>query len=155
MPMSAISSKHVNHARFSNQANSKLPGMFSLLSPTASQAGLSSSHAAMTQHHLAPYAIFCYYFRDLRVPVRLRIDGGPQFMSREFTAFLDLWGVRHIVISPHYPQSNGHIESAVKSVKHLILKVTSNGNIDCEEFDRSLLELRNTPYYTGRSPAHI
>ena len=29
------------------------------------------------------------------------------------------------------------------------------GNIDCEEFDQGLLELRNTPNATGRSPAQI
>ena len=98
---------------------------------------------------------FRHYFRDMGVPVRLRTDGGPQFTSRDFAAFLDRWGVRHVVSSPHYPQSNGHAEAAVKSVKHLILKVAPSGNIDCENFDRGLLELRNTPNYTGRSPAQV
>lgn len=98
---------------------------------------------------------FRCYFRDVGVPVRLRTDGGPQFTSREFAAFLDRWGVRHVVTSPHYPQSNGHAESAVKSVKHLIMKVAPTGNIDCEDFDRGLLELRNTPTHTGRSPAQV
>jgi len=60
-----------------------------------------------------------------------------------------------MVSSPHYPQSNGHAEAAVKSVKHLIMKVAPSGNIDCEEFDRGLLELRNTPTHTGRSPAQV
>ncbi|MEJ1857818.1 transposase family protein, partial [Escherichia coli] len=32
---------------------------------------------------------FRQYFRDVRVPVRLRTDGGPQFTSREFKEFLD------------------------------------------------------------------
>ena len=65
------------------------------------------------------------------------------------------WGVHHVISSPHYPQSNGHAEAAVKSVKHLILKTAPSGNIDCEEFDRGLLELRNTPNITGRSPSQI
>ena len=43
----------------------------------------------------------------------------------------------------------------MRSVKHLILKTVPSGNIDCEEFDRGLLELRNTPNFTGRSPAQI
>ncbi|XP_050706734.1 uncharacterized protein LOC126992106 [Eriocheir sinensis] len=68
---------------------------------------------------------------------------------------MDRWGVRHVVTSPHYPQSNGHAEATVKTVKHLIMKVAPSGNIDCEEFDRGLLELRNTPNFTGRSPAQI
>ena len=40
-------------------------------------------------------------------------------------------------------------------MKHLILKVSPSGNIDCEDFDRGLLELRNTPNFTGRSPAQV
>jgi len=59
-----------------------------------------------------------------------------------------------VVTSPH-PQSNGHAEAAVKSLEHLILKTAPLGNIDCEDFDRGLLELRNTPNTTGRSPAQI
>ncbi|KAG7155102.1 pol Retrovirus-related Pol polyprotein from transposon-like 4 [Homarus americanus] len=51
--------------------------------------------------------------------------------------------------------SNGHAEAAVKAVKHLILKVAPSGNIDCEAFDKGLLELRNTPTHSGRSPAQI
>ena len=43
----------------------------------------------------------------------------------------------------------------MKCIKHLILKVAPSGDIDCEEFDRGLLELRNTPNFTGRSPAQM
>ncbi|XP_042883434.1 uncharacterized protein LOC122260295 [Penaeus japonicus] len=57
--------------------------------------------------------------------------------------------------TPHYPQSNGHAEAAVKKVKYLILKTAPTGNIDNEAFDRGLLELRNTPNFTGRSSAQI
>ena len=99
--------------------------------------------------------MFCCYFREVGVPLRLRTDGGPPFSSHEFKSFTDRWGVNHIISSPHYPQSNGHAEAAVKSVKHLILKTAPTGNIDCEEFDRGLLELRNTPSPAGRSPAQI
>ena len=98
---------------------------------------------------------FCRYFREVGVPLRLRTDGGPQFTSQEFWHFMDRWGVRHVITSPHYPQSNGHTETAVKLMKHLILKVPPTGNIDCEEFDRGLLELQNTPNVTGCSPAQI
>ncbi|XP_076060199.1 uncharacterized protein LOC143036563, partial [Oratosquilla oratoria] len=98
---------------------------------------------------------FCCYFREVGVPLRLRTDGGPPFTSAEFNRFTERWGVHHSVTSPHYPQSNGHAEAAVKAAKHLILKTAPNGNIDCEEFDRGLLELRNTPSLAGRSPAQV
>ncbi|XP_045132348.1 uncharacterized protein LOC123516773 [Portunus trituberculatus] len=97
--------------------------------------------------------MFCRYFREVGVPLRLRTDGGPQFASADFQNFMERWGVHHIVTSPHYPQSNGHAEAAVKSVKHLILKTAPSGNIGTEEFARGLLELRNSPNYTGRSPS--
>ena len=100
--------------------------------------------------------LFRTFFRDLGVPIRLRTDGGPQFTSHDFADFLKRWGVIHDISSPHYPQSNGHAESAVKTVKHLIMKVSSNGDIrNCEAFDRGLLEIRNTPRPDGRSPAQL
>ncbi|XP_037774030.1 uncharacterized protein LOC119570301 [Penaeus monodon] len=43
--------------------------------------------------------------------------------------------------------------ATVKSAKYLILKTAPSGNIDTKEFDRGLLELRNTPTASGRSPA--
>ncbi|XP_064116656.1 uncharacterized protein K02A2.6-like [Macrobrachium nipponense] len=98
--------------------------------------------------------MFCVFFREVGVPLRLRTDGGPPFSSHDFKQFADRWGVHHIT-SPHYPQANGHAEAAVKAVKHLIIKTAPSGNIDCEAFDRGLLELRNTPNPAGRSPAQI
>ena len=43
----------------------------------------------------------------------------------------------HYDKSPYYPQSNGHAEAAVKSVKHLILKIGPFSNIDtkvCQKY---------------------
>nr|XP_027229813.1 uncharacterized protein LOC113821505 [Penaeus vannamei] len=97
--------------------------------------------------------MFCGTSRS-RCTCPLRTDGGPH-SPEEFRRFTERWGVHHLVASPHYPQSNGHAEAAVKSVKYLILKTAPDGNIDCEAFDRGLLELRNTPTPAGRSPAQI
>uniref|UniRef100_A0A0P4W493 Integrase catalytic domain-containing protein n=1 Tax=Scylla olivacea TaxID=85551 RepID=A0A0P4W493_SCYOL len=97
--------------------------------------------------------MFCRYFPEVRVPLRLRKDGGPQFASADFQNFMEPWGVHHVVTSPHYLQSNGHAEAAVKSVKYLILKTAPSCNIDTEDFARGLLELRNAPNFTGRSLA--
>ena len=94
-------------------------------------------------------------FVMLGVPVTLRTDGGPQFSGRHFSDFLRRWGVHHTMSSPHFPQSNGLAESAVKSLKHLVAKTTTNGDIDDEKFDRGLLELRNCPQPDGRSPAQV
>ncbi|XP_076032421.1 uncharacterized protein LOC143020148 [Oratosquilla oratoria] len=55
----------------------------------------------------------------------------------------------------YFRESNEHAEAAVKAAKHLILKTAPNGNIDCEEFDCGLLELRNAPSLAGRSSAQV
>ncbi|XP_042240938.1 uncharacterized protein LOC121878675 [Homarus americanus] len=66
-----------------------------------------------------------------------------------------MWGVNHDNSSPHHPQSNGHAKTCVQQVKQLIMKTTTNGNLDDEDFDRGLLEICNTPRPDGRSPAQI
>ena len=74
-------------------------------------------------------------FADLGVLNILKTDGGLQYTSREFKEFLQKYGVKHIVSSPHNPQSNCHAESSVKSMKHLIQKTTEPGqSIDNEKF---------------------
>ena len=94
-------------------------------------------------------------FAATGVPTVLRADGGPQFTARRTRDFLKRWGVSLVLSSPHYPQSNGHAEAGVKSVKRLIMKTTQHGDLDDDAFARGLLELRNTPGEHGRSPAQI
>ena len=53
--------------------------------------------------------------------------------------------------SPYNPQSNGLSESAVKQMKFLLEKVGENLN----DFSSSLLEFRNTPNVSGKSPAQM
>ena len=93
------------------------------------------------------------WFSDVGVPSVLCTDGGPQFASQKFRDFCRRWKIRHIMSSPYYPQSNGHAEAAVKAMKHLLLKTTTNGNMDTDSFQRGLLEWRNTPDESGLSPA--
>ncbi|XP_069985586.1 uncharacterized protein [Penaeus vannamei] len=113
-------------------------------------------HCGTDNTTAATIRFFRTFFRDLGVPVRPRNDGGRQFTSHDFTDFLRRWGPVQHISSPHYQQSNGHAEAAVKAVKHFIMKVSPSGNIkDCEAFDRGLLEIRNTPRPDGRSPTQI
>ena len=95
------------------------------------------------------------FFVDAGVPVRIRTDGGPQFSSGKFRQFLKRWGVNHAISTPHYPQSNGHAEAAVKAMKSLVAKSTVSGNIDSDEFCEGHLEWLNTPKQHGLSPVEV
>ena len=68
---------------------------------------------------------------------------------------MNRWKVEWCPSTPTYAQSNGHAEATVKSVKHLVLKCATSGDLSSEEFLQGLLELRNTPDATGFSPAQI
>ena len=82
-------------------------------------------------------------------------DGEPQFTAKKTREFLQKWGVKHQLSSPHNRQANGHAEAAVKSVKRLINKVIVGGDLDTDAFAEGLLELRNTLRADGRSPAQV
>ena len=94
-------------------------------------------------------------FASTGVPNLLLSDGGPQFTAKKTRDFLSKWEVNHQLSSPHYPQANGHAESAVKAVKRLIKKTTSGGDLDSDAFAEGLLELRNSPRADGRSAAQV
>ncbi len=89
------------------------------------------------------------------MPVKFWTDNGPQFASAEFKSFLANWGIPHGTSSPHYPQSNGLAEAAVKSMKKLIAGAWRCGSFDRDEFSKALLLFRNTPLSGGKSPAEV
>ena len=89
-------------------------------------------------------------FARYGVPDVLMSDNGPQFASVEFASFAKKWGFEHITSSPHYPQSNGKTENAVKTVKRLFTKCRESGQ---SEF-LALVDWRNTlTEGLGTSPA--
>ena len=82
------------------------------------------------------------------IPEVVISDNGPQYSSQEFADFATAYSFSHITSSPHYPQSNGHTERAVKTVKGLLK--------DSEDLYLSLLSYRTTPLpWCDRSPAEL
>ena len=71
---------------------------------------------------------------------------GTQFSSAEFRTFADRWNFSHVTGSPHYPQSNGAAERAVKTVKEILR----------QDIFLALLSYRSTPIPDlGASPAEL
>jgi len=93
-------------------------------------------------------------FSRTAIPDQLWSDRGPQFTAKAFQEFAREWGFQHLMSSPHYPQSNGRAEAAVKSMKKLIRAAWNGRFLDTNKLCRSLLQYRNTPSRKdGRSPA--
>jgi hypothetical protein len=91
--------------------------------------------------HLARYGL----------PIYMYSDNSP-FNSIEFRRFAEKYDFKHITSSPHFPQSNGKVESAIKIAKRLMEKARE----DKEDPHLALLALRNTPSeQLGASPAQI
>jgi transposase InsO family protein len=87
--------------------------------------------------------------------VKLWLDGGPQFKSDEFLAFLRDWDISNGRSSPHHSQFNGYAESTVKSMKKLIAGSWSSGSFDLDKFGKALLLFLNAPMLGGASPSQI
>ena len=75
------------------------------------------------------------------VPDEIVSDNGPQFAAEEFQVFAQSYGFNHTCTSPHYPQSNGKAESAVKQAKKILRMPRASGN----DFYLAVLNVRNTP----------
>ena len=84
-------------------------------------------------------------FGNFGPPVELHTDCGKQFVSTELKKCLSLWGVTLVTSSPHYPQSNGRVEVAVKAAKKLVHASMSNGLLSYHKLAMALIQHRNTP----------
>ena len=97
--------------------------------------------------------IFC----QIGIPEVIWSDGGPQFTSSQFKCFVSDWAISHRISSPYHAKSNGRAEAAVKSAKKLLRRCwdVHRGVIDEVAWSRGIIQHRNTPGSSGKSPAQI
>jgi len=61
---------------------------------------------------------------------RIISDNGPQFIARDFKAFIRLMGLTHVRTSPYYPQSNGKKERWYASLKRECIRPASPASLE-------------------------
>lgn len=91
-------------------------------------------------------------FSEQGIPEVVRSDNGPHFSGSPYRKFSEEYNFRHETSSPHYPRSNGYIESQVKLVKRTLAKALES---DLDPY-KAILALRTTPIDNKLpSPARI
>ena len=87
-------------------------------------------------------------FSRFGVPQEAMSNNGQQYGSQEFADFATSYAFVHTTSSPYFPQSNGHVERAVQTVKNLLK--------DAGDPYLALLAYRSTPLpWCGLSPAEL
>ena len=80
---------------------------------------LKSDMAAGSLIDVVQKAVDATGMRDVPVDDRtvLLSDNGSGYLSRQFSEYLRIVGIRHIIASPYHPQTNGKIERYHRSIK--------------------------------------
>lgn len=88
---------------------------------------------------------------------RLVSDNGPQFSSREFAEFTKRNRIKHILVAPYHPRSNGQAERFVQAFKQY-LKAEGNTSASLKHnlarFLFSYRVLRETVQQARRQPSY-
>ncbi|MEM6277069.1 MAG: DDE-type integrase/transposase/recombinase [Pseudomonadota bacterium] len=72
------------------------------------------------------------------VKPRIISDNGPQFIAKDFKAFVRFSGMTHVTTSPYYPQRNGKLERFHGTIKKECIRPSCPRNY--KEAQRQILE---------------
>ena len=81
------------------------------------------------------------WYTSFGYPWSLRSDGAKNFVSYDMEQFFKAHGCDHEVSSAYFAQSNGHAESAIKTVKSFIKKCKND-----DQLQDMILEYNCCPY---------
>ena len=90
----------------------------------------------------------CLIFATHGLPEEVASDNGPQFTSTEFAEFMQKNGIKHTLVPPYHPQSNGAAERSVRVVKDALGKQVLRGKQGISmryRLANFLLRYRTTP----------
>ena len=90
------------------------------------------------------------------LPVTIKTDNGPQFISQEFKAFCEHNGIKHVRTTPKWAQANGEVERQNRSLMKRIKIAQAEGTNWKRELQRYVFKYRSTEHATtGKSPAEL
>lgn len=90
------------------------------------------------------------------LPLSIKTDNGPQFVSEEFEVYLKDNNIEHRTSTPLWPQANGEVERQNRSLLKAMRVAHSEGRDWRKELQKFLLGYRSTPHTTtGVSPAKL
>ena len=88
------------------------------------------------------------------IPQQLVSDNGSQFTSHEFSDFMKGNGIKHTLVAPYHPRSNGQAERFVQTFKQFF-KAEGSDSIK-QSLARFLFSYRTTPNSTTvQTPAEL
>lgn len=95
-------------------------------------------------------------FSRLGIPKSIRADNGRQFVSQEFVEFCNIHNIKLIRTPPYWPQANGEVENANRSILKRLKIAYANKSDYQKEIRKYLLMYNVTPHgTTGKSPSQL
>ncbi|XP_062557947.1 uncharacterized protein K02A2.6-like [Armigeres subalbatus] len=101
----------------------------------------------------ALHETFCRY----GIPETMETDNGPQFVSEAMDQFCEEFGINLMKTSPYWPQANGEVERANRSLKKRLQISQEMSNADWKwDLRMYLLMYNSTPHSTtGVAPSAL
>lgn len=95
-------------------------------------------------------------FARFGLPITIKTDNGPQFVSREFETFCEENNNKRISTIPYWQQQNGEVESQNRSLLKRLIISQNTGRNWSDDLQDYLLMYRATPHSTTlKSPTEM